>query len=550
MTHALATALLLAGCWDEAEQDVPADAPSSRPAAPVALALPAAPGSMTPALAAEGDDLLLVWQEPVPDGHAVRFSRLHAGTWTPPATLASGPDVLANWADYPSVAVSPDGSLIAHWLREAEGHGAYDIELVRSTDGGRTWASLGRPYTDTTVGEHGFVSYLAEAAGLRMFWLDGRAAGGHGSHGSTQLRTALVTAEGARDEQVVDDRVCDCCGTDAAGGVVLYRDRDAAERRDVSAARRDGPWSAGHAVGGEGWEIQGCPVNGPAVSATRAGLVAAWFTGAGDDQRVRAAFAATAGAAFGPPIDVATPTGEARPVGRVDVVADADGTALVTWVSAEGSDGQVRVRRAASDGRVGATLALGPADTARATGFPRLVATPEGFVAAWTDASGIVAVRFPGEAVPPVDQRPAVASPAAPPASLPAFVLTDLAGATVRSADLAGKPVLLNVWATWCGPCRDELPELVAIQTGHPDLAVLAVSVDGPQAAESVRKMTERLAPGLRVLHPDAAGLASRLAVTALPRTFLFDARGELRWSSTGALRTTDPGLAAALAAM
>ena len=552
---AAVVALSLCGCTPD-----PAEAPLPPPPPPVVapLALPTSPTSMTPSLAVDGADLLLVWQTPVADGYAVRFARLHEGTWSAPSTFASGPEVFANWADFPAVFPAPNGTLAAHWLRKGATDGAYDVELVRSRDGGATWSDLGRPYTDPTPAEHGFVSYLADAGGVRLHWLDGRGAtGGHDGHGgNTQLRTALVTAEGVQPDAVIDDRVCDCCGTDAAraesgGALVVYRDRDDTERRDVSAASSLGDaWTAGQPVGAEGWEIHGCPVNGPAIATVGDGLAVAWFTGAADGQRVRAAFTQTGSAALGAPVEVALATTDARPVGRVDIAGDLDGTAIVTWLSAEGGDGRVRARRVAADGRVGATIDLGDAGTARATGFPRLVRTQDGFVAAWTGDAGIVAARFPGEAVPPVETTPVAVAPATrAPTTLPAFDLGDLAGQRVRAADLAGHPVLLNVWATWCGPCRDELPELLRLQAAHPDVAGRALSLDGVVSGGSVRKMAERLAPGLRVLHPDDGGVAVTLGVSALPRTLLFDGSGQLCWASTGALRAADPAVTAAIAA-
>ena len=75
----------------------------------------------------------------------------------------------------------------------------------------------------------------------------------------------------------------------------------------------------------------------------------------------------------------------------------------------------------------------------------------------------------------------------------------------------------------------------------YPTLSVLALSVDGPAPGPAVRNLAFAKAPGLTVLHPERSGLAAKLSVSALPRTFLFDATGTLVWSSTGALRGDDP---------
>ena len=60
------------------------------------------------------------------------------------------------------------------------------------------------------------------------------------------------------------------------------------------------------------------------------------------------------------------------------------------------------------------------------------------------------------------------------------FALKDMNGATVRLADYRGKPIILNFWATWCGPCKTEIPALVDLVTEYKDqhLTVLGVSVD------------------------------------------------------------------------
>src|SRR5688572_19821071 len=62
----------------------------------------------------------------------------------------------------------------------------------------------------------------------------------------------------------------------------------------------------------------------------------------------------------------------------------------------------------------------------------------------------------------------------------PAFALPDLEGKTVRNTDLKGKVVLLNFWATWCPPCKDEVPDFVRLQSKYRDqgLAIVGLSLD------------------------------------------------------------------------
>jgi peroxiredoxin len=76
----------------------------------------------------------------------------------------------------------------------------------------------------------------------------------------------------------------------------------------------------------------------------------------------------------------------------------------------------------------------------------------------------------------------------------PDFALRDLSGRTVRLSDHRGKVVLVNFWATWCVPCRVELPHLERLHTQYaPDgLVVLGVSIDGPESVAEVDPQARR----------------------------------------------------------
>jgi thiol-disulfide isomerase/thioredoxin len=130
------------------------------------------------------------------------------------------------------------------------------------------------------------------------------------------------------------------------------------------------------------------------------------------------------------------------------------------------------------------------------------------------------------------------------PRDLPDLVLTDLAsGQPVRLRELAaGRPVVLNLWATWCGPCRREMPVLAAAQARHPG-AVFVFANQG-ERAETVRRYldTERLALSHVLLDP-ASSLGPALGSGGLPTTVFFNGQGRRVDAHMGALN------AAALAA-
>lgn len=132
-------------------------------------------------------------------------------------------------------------------------------------------------------------------------------------------------------------------------------------------------------------------------------------------------------------------------------------------------------------------------------------------------------------------------------AAMPAFTFRDGAGHTLRSADLAGKPALINLWATWCGPCVQEMPQLDALASQRPGLAVITVAQDmqaDKVAAFFAERRFARLQPWL---DPDLT-LSDHYGAGVLPTTVLYDAAGREVWRMVGAHDWAGAGTAALLA--
>ncbi|HLL84575.1 MAG TPA: redoxin domain-containing protein, partial [Longimicrobium sp.] len=504
-----------------------------------------------------------------PELHRLRVSRLEDESWSAPATITESDGLVLNWADFPAVARGRGGTLVAHWAeRTGGGSYAYDVVLGHSNDGGKSWRRVGTPHDDRTATEHGFVSLIGDGPGVRAFWLDGRemAGEGHdGAHGggAMTLRTGMAGAAPDLGE-LLDPRVCDCCGTSAAmtseGPVVVYRNRDENEVRDIFILRSiKGVWSQPRPVHADGWRVPGCPVNGPSVVARGKRVAVAWYTYAADRPSVRVAFSEDAGETFGAPIEVDGPRGGRVPLGRVHLVLEEDGTALVSWMASEREDASVLLRRVSPRRRLGSPVLITSTRAERGSGFPRLASSGARLFVAFTEPgtpTRVRVARFSKSDVPPASAQ---AEPQDPQAGAPAVLAVGRPAPAYAAVDLDGKPVslegqkghavLVNLWATWCEPCRFELPELAALhgRFSAKGLRVVGVSVDAKRTPAEIRDfVTRRKLPYAIWLDPEDRA-SPAFGVTTLPASFLFDRRGVLVWRRDGTVRAEDPELLAAL---
>jgi thiol-disulfide isomerase/thioredoxin len=148
--------------------------------------------------------------------------------------------------------------------------------------------------------------------------------------------------------------------------------------------------------------------------------------------------------------------------------------------------------------------------------------------------------------------------PADPPQDLSALAFNDPGGAPMTLADLSGKTLLVNLWATWCAPCRAEMPALDALQAemGGEDFEVVAINVDGGGDEKPRRFLAEIGVSSLGYYRDNTIGvfndLKRRSLALGLPVTLLVDDKGCLianmngpaEWASDDARRLVEAALA------
>lgn len=133
---------------------------------------------------------------------------------------------------------------------------------------------------------------------------------------------------------------------------------------------------------------------------------------------------------------------------------------------------------------------------------------------------------------------------------MPPYQSKWLDGKPFLLSDKRGKVVLLNIWATWCGPCRYEIPELQAL---HQELAgkgfeVIGVSVDDFGMEPSIREFVADKKMTYPVVHDPDGSVAALFNSTVLPTSALIDREGRLRWVYSGVVQRGNLGLKKALA--
>ena len=335
-----------------------------------------------------GSGFVLTWQQRGTKNQELWFAELNAdGKELHRGRIARGANWFINWADFPSLVVLDNGDWVSYWLQKSgTGPESYNIQLTRSIDRGRHWSKPIAPHTDGTPTQHGFVSLLPDGDDrVLAVWLDGRRAaelpgGVDGKHEHDEeaapmtLRAAVLNRAGVHSgDTLLDESTCSCCQTDAvrwAGRVlVAYRDRSPEEIRDIAVTARgvDARWSKPRILSADNWKIEGCPVNGPALTVNGETLLVLWPTLVGDKMVQRYTLRLWDQA------DAETRTLEPgeRVRGRVDAAPWGEGF-LISWLGGQDKDAGPRLGLINGAGTLAATRIVATTTGSRAVGFVRM----------------------------------------------------------------------------------------------------------------------------------------------------------------------------------
>lgn len=118
----------------------------------------------------------------------------------------------------------------------------------------------------------------------------------------------------------------------------------------------------------------------------------------------------------------------------------------------------------------------------------------------------------------------------------PDFELTTLDGEKVKLSDFRGQKVLLNFWATWCPPCRKEMPDMEKLHN-NTDVKILAVNLTGTESdIDEVKSFIDELELTFTVPLDEESDISDQFEVVAYPTTYMIDPDGRIQYKSLGAL--------------
>ena len=146
----------------------------------------------------------------------------------------------------------------------------------------------------------------------------------------------------------------------------------------------------------------------------------------------------------------------------------------------------------------------------------------------------LLAVSVAGAAeLPPLGHK---MNPVSPPLAAPDFTLPDMDGEDHALSDYRGKVVMLNFWATWCPPCRREMPSMQRLYEKYREQGLVVVAVNQFEDPDLVFEFTGRLSlePTFPILFDRESRVSERFKVKGLPTTYLLDKQGRIHYRAIG----------------
>ncbi|MDC3366576.1 sialidase [Flavobacteriaceae bacterium] len=345
-----------------------------------------------PNLVSKDGNLTLSWISSVENQEAVLFyTQYKDNSWSEPVRITSGSDWFVNWADFPANAINGNLLLTSYLKKSASGTYTYDILLNLETLSRKKIKDNFLLNTDGIKAEHGFVSMIPNnSSGFYVTWLDGRNTvinTKETHHKAMTIRFAEITSTGEIiNETELDATTCDCCQTSIAlsseGPIVVYRNRSEDEIRDIYITKyRNGIWEQPVPVFNDGWEINGCPVNGPKVVVNKTTTAIAWFTAADDNPKVNLSFSLTDKDEFNLPIQL----NDLDAIGRVDVAFLNSKEVLVSYMEFDDNATYLNVKKVTVEGEVSKAFTISKIDSGRETGVPQLEVMDNVVYLVWTN---------------------------------------------------------------------------------------------------------------------------------------------------------------------
>ncbi len=118
----------------------------------------------------------------------------------------------------------------------------------------------------------------------------------------------------------------------------------------------------------------------------------------------------------------------------------------------------------------------------------------------------------------------------------PDFTLDDLEGGKVRLSDLRGSAVFINFWATWCPPCRAEMPEIEAVHQKYKDKGVVVIGVDIMESESTVRRFIQQGGYTWTFAMDTSGEVSAQYNINAIPTSYFIDREGIIRAVNIGAM--------------